>query len=259
MTNAATGNNTLQLATMAENGDRRALGILLRLFASAISGASPGALVYEASADNLTAHAAGGQANALQLTNELNRISTVATAGDSVKLPASGNGLTVIVENAGANSMQVFGSGTDQINGAAAATGISQMPNSVVIYTCYTAGNWFANGLGTGYSGSLESMSLLSGLTALAAGTQAGATALTAMVNIITTAASAGASVALPSLTLPNGVAVQISVINNGANSTNVFCPVGGTMNGTANGSSALAAASVGLYYCSGTNAWVSK
>lgn len=216
-------------------------------------------LLDESSSDTITAHAGGGQTNALLFTTELNKVTTVATAGDSVMLPPSVGGLTIIVENAGANPMQVYGSGTDTVNNVATATGVSQMPGSVVIYTCYTAGAWFANGLGTGYSGSLEAISLQSAITAHAGGGQGSATPVTAMVNLISVSATTGDSIVLPSLTLPSGSAVQITVVNNGVASSNVFTPSGGTMNGTSNSSSALAAAAVGLYFCSGTNVWVSK
>ena len=219
----------------------------------------PGELLYESASDTLTAHAGGGQANALQLVSEMNRITTVVTAGDSVALPPSASGLTIILENAGSNPMQVYGVSPDTINGIATGTGVSQMPNSVVIYTCYTAGSWFAANLGTGYAGSLETQSSVTGLVAHAGGGQPSATPLTAMLNVIATTATTGDSVVLPSVTLPTGASIQITVINNGANSANVFTPSGGTMNGTSNGSSALATVTVGLYFCTGTNIWVSK
>jgi hypothetical protein len=225
------------------------------VLASAFWMLPPGQLFVESSATGLTAHAGGGQAGALPLTSELNRVSTVASPGDSVVLPASVGGLTIIVENAGANSMQVFGLGTDTINGVASGTGVSQMSSSVAIYTCYAAGSWFVNGLGSGYSGSFQTQSTATGITAYAAGGQGSATPLTAMVNNVTTAAAANASVVLPA----SAVGLYITVVNNGANSINVFCPAGSTMNGTANGSSALAAGAVGIYYCVTGTAWVSK
>src|ERR1700730_3567881 len=106
----------------------------------------------ESAADNIIAFPGGGQANATLLSNELNKVTTVATSGDSVKLPPSMPGLTIVVTNKGANSMQVFGSGADTIDDSAAATGVSQMRGSVVIYACHTAGAWYTEGLGTGYT-----------------------------------------------------------------------------------------------------------
>ena len=288
MSNPLTNPTAYQLAARAGRGDFRALETFLRSVADSIIGTVSAALVgitagivtaskalvvdasrnlanlnnlsltgllAESAMDNVIAHAGGGQASAFQLSSELTRVATVASVGDSVKLPASAPGLTIIVENAATNAMQVFGAGTDQINGLASALGVSQMGGSVVIFTCYTAGNWFANGLGTGYSGSLESLSNASGITAFAAGGQGSATALATMMNTITTAASAGASVVLPFST----PGVQITVINNGANSINVFCPTGTTMNGTINASSALAVQTVGLYFCIAPGVWVSK
>jgi hypothetical protein len=73
--------------------------------------------------------------------------------------------------------------------------------------------------------------------------------------NNITTAASAGASVVLPA----SSAGLQIMVANNGANSVNVFAPGGSSMNGTLNGSVALAPATVGIYFCILNVAWISK
>jgi hypothetical protein len=59
----------------------------------------------------ITATAGGGQANAYQLTSEVNVISVCATAADSVKLPelnADLIGVHVLVANNGANSANVF-------------------------------------------------------------------------------------------------------------------------------------------------------
>lgn len=95
-------------------------------------------------ADALTAYAGGGQTNALQLTKGVNRVSTVATAADSVKLPASAAGMIVIVINgAASNSMQVFGAGTDTINDVATATGVAQAAGKSALYACPVAGKWY--------------------------------------------------------------------------------------------------------------------
>lgn len=61
------------------------------------------------SAFGLTAHAGGGNANALLLTSWMNTVTTVATAADSVMLPPGYGGAEIVVINHGANSLQVFG------------------------------------------------------------------------------------------------------------------------------------------------------
>jgi hypothetical protein len=99
-------------------------------------------MIYRSSDAALTAHAGGGQASALALTSMLNRVTTVATAADSVVLPVATAGLRIDVENAGANAMQVFANGSDTINGTAGATGLSQAIATVAIYRCYVAGAW---------------------------------------------------------------------------------------------------------------------
>lgn len=96
----------------------------------------------------ITAHAGGGQGSATALTGAINRVDTVATAADSVALPAPtfvGQHVTVI-NNAAANSMQVFGSGTDTINGVATGTGVAQAAGKTAVYVAVTTGTaaaWF--------------------------------------------------------------------------------------------------------------------
>lgn len=93
----------------------------------------------------ISAFATGGQTSATALTAALNRVSTVATAADSVRLPTAVTGLRVVLINQGAAFMRVFGAGTDTINGIATATGVSQAIGSIVEYFCTVAGNWETN------------------------------------------------------------------------------------------------------------------
>lgn len=96
----------------------------------------------------VTAFSGGGQASATALTSTLNRVSTAAALGDSVRLPASAVGLAVTIDNRGANPIRVFGAGTETVNGIATATGVAQGINSIVTYYCAVVGNWEANYVG---------------------------------------------------------------------------------------------------------------
>jgi hypothetical protein len=96
----------------------------------------------------VTAFAGGGQTSATALTKIVNVVTTVATAADSVKLPAPSKvGQIVILTNGHAsNSMQVFGAGTDTINSVATATGVAQAAGKTAIYVATTTGTaaaWF--------------------------------------------------------------------------------------------------------------------
>lgn len=99
--------------------------------------------------DGITATPSGVQATARPLTAAINRVSTVASGNDAVGLPLAKQGLIVIVVNgAVANSMQVFGAGTDTINDVATATGVAQAAGKSAEYICTTsapAGKWFRN------------------------------------------------------------------------------------------------------------------
>lgn len=197
----------------------------------------------EASQDNITAHAGGGQVAAFPITTQTSRVTTVATAGDSVLLPPSTPGLELLVINHGANAMQLFGSGADQIDDQAAATGVSQMAGSLVIYTSATAGNWYSEGLGTGFSKSLGLQTLQYAVVAASTTvTQVGGTPITAAVNHITATTNPGA-VTLP----PSTPGLQITIaLATAADAVSVFPNAGGTGTEQINALAANAALSMG-------------
>lgn len=95
------------------------------------------------SANALTAHAGGGQGSALALPKAVNRVTTVATAGDSVLLPAALAGRSVIVINAAAsNAMDCFPQSGEIINALAANTALSIAADSTVTFFCAVNGTW---------------------------------------------------------------------------------------------------------------------
>lgn len=206
--------------------------------------------------NGLTAHAGGTQAAALALVSSINRVTTVATAADSVKLPTSVAGLVITIINNGANAMQVFGASTDTINGVATATGVSQHPNSVVRYYCAVAGLWQSEDLGIGYAASFPTFSANSSLTAHAGGTQAAGLQLTASVNNVTTVATAGDSVLLPA----SAAGMEITVTNSGVASMQVYGNGTDTINSvaTATGVAQLPGQTV-VYTCAVAGNWLAN
>lgn len=146
----------------------------------------------------VTAYAGGGQTNAVLLTGKWNNVTTVATAGDSVKLTPSVVGISQVVTNSGANPMQVFGSGTDTINGIATATGVLQAVGTSVEYRCDVAGNFVANLVTIKGTGSVTS----------------NAVTINAIAGVITTGSLATASgAAATATTLTNDFITSSSVI----------------------------------------------
>ncbi len=137
------------------------------------------ALPKGSSQTGITATASGGQTNAYQLTARINNVTTVATAADSVKLPAVPLGKEIWIMNNGASALQVFGYGTDTINGVATATGISQPAGALVAYVGITTTDWRAD---TAEAASFTSIVLngsSSGSTTLVATAAAGSTTQT--------------------------------------------------------------------------------
>lgn len=204
----------------------------------------------------LTAHAGGGQGSATLLPSQANLIGTVATPGDSAALPAAVPGSVVTVVNNGANAAQIYGSGTDTINGIAFGTGVSQIPSSTVVYTCIVAGAWTTDGgIGAGYAGQYPTMSYKDGLTAHAGGGKASALALTAIINRVSVAASPADSVLLPAAI----AGMSITIINDGVSSIQVFGAGTDTVDSIVTTTGvAMAAAKRATFFCTTTGAWYS-
>lgn len=95
------------------------------------------------SVDALTARAGGGQALGTALTEAFNRVTTVATIADSVKLPAAKAGMWVVAINAAANSMNVFPSTGETINAGAADAAFAVAGGKTVLFVCANNGKWY--------------------------------------------------------------------------------------------------------------------
>lgn len=99
----------------------------------------------EGVADALTAYAGGGQTNGTALPAYINRVTTVATAADSVKLPAATpGGDTIVINAAAANSMNVFPATGEYINGLSANAALAVAAGKTVYFVCPVAGRWYA-------------------------------------------------------------------------------------------------------------------
>lgn len=205
--------------------------------------------------DNITAHAGGGQASAYQLGYTQNRVSTVATSGDSVALPKAIAGSECVVINAGANPMQIFGKigAADTINGIAGNVGVSMPPGGLGIFVCVTAGVWTLDGPGAGAVGNFPTVTAQDQMTAHAGGGQGAATAITTMIARFTTVATAADSSVLPAAK----AGLQITVSNAGANSMNVFPAVGDQINALGvNAAFALASGKTATFTAAANGQW---
>lgn len=107
----------------------------------------------------VTATPGGGKSAGAQVFLGMNRVVTVASNGDSVKLPTCDVPNTVcIVDNRGSHTLQVYGSAFDTIDNISTNTGFAQAPGCVFMFVCQTAaiaepsgnvgGNWTSAYLG---------------------------------------------------------------------------------------------------------------
>jgi hypothetical protein len=217
--------------------------------------------ILDSSQDGITA-LGNSQATATPIIAQNNRVTSVA-AGTGIRLPAAVRGLDMIVINHGANQMLVYPGGTDAINDNGASNPAAQMVNSCVLYFCMTTGQWYTEGLASGFdsgggTGSFQTMSYQTGITAHAGGGQGSAVPLTAMNCFIQTVVTAGDSVILPSA----APGMEITVINQSATATgpNVFPATGQSINAlAANTAIAVAPQSVLIFFCGIAGAWWTK
>lgn len=92
-------------------------------------------------ATGLVATPSGVQATAVLVPATVTCVDTVATAADAVKLPPAVEGRVFVLSNRGVASMQVFGSGSDTIDGVATATGVAQGNGLTAMYIAVRSAN----------------------------------------------------------------------------------------------------------------------
>lgn len=102
------------------------------------------------SVDNALTAVGTNRATALQLAKQINNVTTAAS-GTGVILPTvanAGTGGMVVVVNAGANAIQVYGSGSDTIDTVAGSTGVVLTNAKRAIFIPVAAATWISAQLG---------------------------------------------------------------------------------------------------------------
>ena len=102
-------------------------------------------LIRQGATGVITAFAGGGQASATALTKGLNNVTTVATAGDSVKLPVPEQGLYIVVKNSGATALDIFPTTGTSIDALAANLAVRISPSSTAIFFAKSTTVWESN------------------------------------------------------------------------------------------------------------------
>jgi hypothetical protein len=207
------------------------------------------------------------QLNGYQIQASNTLFSTVAAGGACV-LPQTNRpypfaGLEVFIANTGVNNLICFPHPSDAgtINGQAANLSVVLGPNTITPFQCFAPGTWFADSIGTGFAGSLETV--VSQGTIAAAGTtsQANSTAVTqAMVNV--TAAATTNGVRLP----PAAAGLQIVMNGAGGGAASFLVYPNGTDQINALGASAPftftpnpSAPAPQQFFCFVSGTWVTK
>lgn len=186
-----------------------------------------GGLNVQSTSTGLTASTTQTQVGALALPASFNNISTVANAGDAVRLPVIGLGKTITVKNSGVSPLQVFPATGNSIDGGTANASIFIAPGKEVSFT------------GTSATNSTSSTSAAS--TGAAINSTATATAAQVATGLITSTSAASTTITLPTATqlgtqvaASRGKVVDLIVDNSaGASTVTVALATGVTQPGT--------------------------
>jgi hypothetical protein len=194
--------------------------------------------------DSITAFAGGGKASATALSRSVNRITTCATAGDSVLLPKAIAGSLLILINQGAQAAAFYGNGNDTVDGLAAASASYVAKGDSVWLACVTAGVWQT----VSTRGVIKTPQTLAATGA----TQGNAAQITAQLVFVTITAST------EGVKLPSAVpGMEVTVCADTAKGVKVYPATNAKIGSAAtNVAVALAANKTAKYYAFSTTQW---
>lgn len=135
-----------------ETGDRT-LSLLYGVFAAAAANQTLtcngvfDALYLRSSVGNALTAAGNNRATALQLAAQVNNVTTAA-ASTGVLLPVGVVGMRISIFNAGANSIQVYGTASEAIDGTAGSTGVPLASTKRADFFYVAANTWISAQMG---------------------------------------------------------------------------------------------------------------
>lgn len=121
------------------------LGVYLTTGAQRIGGQKTfSAPIIQSETGSITAHAGGGQGSATALSTAVNVVATVASSGDSVKLPTAIAGMEILVFNQGANPLDIFPVSGGSIDALGANTAYSLAATASRLFVGVSSTAWLS-------------------------------------------------------------------------------------------------------------------
>lgn len=90
----------------------------------------------------ITASTTQTQAGGTKLIGDINRVTTVVNANDAAVMPKAEKGMEIVVENDGANTLQLFPEVGDDIDSTGVDASVTLAAGASVRYYAYDATNW---------------------------------------------------------------------------------------------------------------------
>lgn len=143
---AASSGNTLIAGTLAVTG-AVTLSSTLAAGVTTITGSLTTSTYAIQSVGNALSGAGTTRADATVIAKQINNFTTVAS-GTGAVLPAGVAGTKILVFNAGANVLQVYGNGSDTIDGVAGSTGVPLTNTKRAAFICVAANTIISAQLG---------------------------------------------------------------------------------------------------------------
>jgi hypothetical protein len=213
---------------------------------------------------NVISAAQNSQLNGYQIQAAYTLFTSVAVGGAAV-LPQTSrpfplSGLLVYVTNTGANPLSLFAHPNDtgnSINGLGANVPVILGANTTTPFQCQVAGQWFADGIGEGFSGSIAT-TVSQGAVAAAGTTQSAAVQINqAMVQVTGTTGGVMLPLALA------GLQIIVNAVGS-SGSLNVYPINGGTdhINALANNTAfavSLPVTAPTIFYSFVNGSWTTK
>jgi len=173
--------------------------------------------------------------------------------------PQSFAGLVIYIANTSVNAINCYPHPSDpsnSINGQSVNASVYLAVSTTTLYHCFPPRIWFADGIGTGYSGSLET--IITQGNASTNGSNAGTATPITQNSVNFTSITTGTTPTTGGTLMPARSGLQVAVANNTGSTITAYPNGTDTING-ANSGVTITTAIITLFFSFANGAWLTK